>query len=92
LEPVDESREAYHPDAKSGLKQGRRCNAGRVGTPVLSAVLDGSSEEQPGLLAQDLWRNGGAPHLVALIRAGATFTNGRLAGHAGDAAALTWPA
>jgi hypothetical protein len=28
--------------------------------------------------AQDRWRAVGAPHLVALIRAGATFVNGKL--------------
>jgi len=29
--------------------------------------------------AQDRWRAVNAPHLVALVRAGATFINGRLA-------------
>ena len=28
--------------------------------------------------AQDRWRMVNAPHLVALVRAGATFTNGKL--------------
>ena len=28
--------------------------------------------------AQDRWRAVNAPHLVALVRAGATFTNGKL--------------
>jgi putative transposase len=28
--------------------------------------------------AQDRWRCVNAPHLVALVRAGATFTNGKL--------------
>jgi hypothetical protein len=28
--------------------------------------------------AQDHWRAVNAPHLVALVRAGATFTNGKL--------------
>jgi hypothetical protein len=28
--------------------------------------------------AQDRWRAVNAPHLVALVRAGATFVNGRL--------------
>jgi hypothetical protein len=39
--------------------------------------------------AQDHWRMVNAPHLVALVRAGATFTNGKLAerpGHDGKAA------
>jgi len=30
--------------------------------------------------AQDRWRAVNAPHLVALVRAGATFVNGKLAG------------
>jgi hypothetical protein len=30
--------------------------------------------------AQDRWRAVNAPHLVALVRAGATFTNGRSTG------------
>jgi hypothetical protein len=47
LNPMDKSREAYLPDAKSGLKLGRRCNAGREGMPVLTVVQDGSSEEEP---------------------------------------------
>jgi hypothetical protein len=36
------------PDAKSGLKHGRRCNAGREGTPVLTVVQEGSSGEEEG--------------------------------------------
>ena len=30
------------------------------------------------MAAQDRWRAVNAPHLVALVRAGATFTNGKL--------------
>jgi hypothetical protein len=37
--------------------------------------------------AQDRWRAVNAPHLVALVRAGATFINGRLVERADDAAA-----
>ena len=37
--------------------------------------------------AQTRWRAVNAPHLVALVRAGATFINGRLAERAGDTAA-----
>ena len=37
--------------------------------------------------AQDRWRAVNAPHLVALVRAGATFINGKLAERADDAAA-----
>jgi hypothetical protein len=33
--------------------------------------------------AQDRWRAVNAPHLVALVRAGATFSNGKLAGRPG---------
>jgi hypothetical protein len=34
--------------------------------------------------AQDRWRAVNAPHLVALVRAGATFINGKLAGRPDD--------
>jgi len=37
--------------------------------------------------AQDRWRAVNAPHLVALVRAGATFSHGRLVERADDAAA-----
>ena len=37
--------------------------------------------------AQDHWRMVNAPHLVALVRAGATFTRGKLVERAEDAAA-----
>ena len=36
--------------------------------------------------AQDRWRAVNAPHLVALVRAGAVFVNGKLAGRPGEAA------
>jgi len=36
--------------------------------------------------AQDHWRMVNAPHLVALVRAGATFKNGKLAGRPGEKA------
>ena len=34
--------------------------------------------------AQDRWRAVNAPHLVALVRAGATFTNGKLVERPGE--------
>ena len=34
--------------------------------------------------AQDRWHAVNAPHLVALVRAGATFINGKLAERPGD--------
>jgi hypothetical protein len=37
--------------------------------------------------AQDRWRAVNAPHLVALVRAGATFTNGKLVERPGEKAA-----
>jgi transposase-like protein len=37
--------------------------------------------------AQDRWRAVNAPHLVALVRAGATFAGGKLVERAGDVAA-----
>jgi hypothetical protein len=36
--------------------------------------------------AQDRWRNVNAPHLVALVRAGATFINGKLVERPGQEA------
>jgi hypothetical protein len=36
--------------------------------------------------AQDHWRMVNAPHLVALVRAGATFINGKLAERPGEQA------
>jgi hypothetical protein len=36
--------------------------------------------------AQDRWRAVNAPHLVALVRAGATFINGKLIERPGDGA------
>jgi transposase-like protein len=39
--------------------------------------------------AQDRWRAVNAPHLVALVRAGATFVNGKLVERAEDQPALT---
>jgi putative transposase len=36
--------------------------------------------------AQDRWRSVNAPHLVALVRAGATFTNGKLIERPGEKA------
>jgi hypothetical protein len=37
--------------------------------------------------AQDRWRAVSAPHLVALVRAGATFVSGQLVERPGDVAA-----
>jgi hypothetical protein len=37
--------------------------------------------------AQDRWRAVNAPHLIALVRAGATFINGQLAERPTDLAA-----
>jgi hypothetical protein len=34
--------------------------------------------------AQDRWRAVNAPHLVALVRAGAIFVNGKLIGRPGE--------
>jgi hypothetical protein len=38
--------------------------------------------------AQDRWRAVNAPHLVALVRAGATFINGKLVERPGEDAPL----
>ena len=60
------------PDAKSGLKQGRRCNAGREGTPVLTVVQDGSSGEgegRPGSLIDEIVREGARRMLAEALQA-----------------------
>jgi hypothetical protein len=41
--------------------------------------------------AQDRWRAVNAPHLVALVRAGATFGKGKLAEREEDQQAVTPP-
>jgi hypothetical protein len=41
--------------------------------------------------AQDRWRAVNAPHLVALVRAGATFVNGRLVERSEDQQAADTP-
>src|SRR5712691_8666259 len=60
------------PVAKSGLKQGRRCNAGREGTPVLTVVQEGSSGEEPaasGSLIDEIVREGARRMLAEALRA-----------------------
>lgn len=42
--------------------------------------------------AQDRWRAVNAPHLVALVRAGATFASGKLAERPDDLQAADAPA
>ncbi len=41
--------------------------------------------------AQDRWRAVNAPHLVALVRAGATFVNGELVERSEDQQAVETP-
>jgi transposase-like protein len=60
------------PDAKSGLKQGWRCNAGREGTPVLTVVQEGSSGEEPGRpgsLIDEIVREGARRMLAEALQA-----------------------
>src|SRR6266536_1774262 len=60
------------PVAKSGLKQGRRYNAGREGTPVLTVVQEGSSGEEPaasGSLIDEIVREGAQRMLAEALRA-----------------------
>ena len=60
------------PDAESGLEHGRRCNAGREGTPVLTVVQDGSSGEEegrPGSLIDEIVREGARRMLAEALRA-----------------------
>jgi transposase-like protein len=60
------------PVAKSGLKQGRRWNAGREGTPVLTVVQEGLSGEEParpGSLIDEIVREGARRMLAEALRA-----------------------
>src|SRR4249920_2176000 len=60
------------PVAKSGLKQGRRWNAGREGTPVLTVVQEGSSGEEPaasGSLIDEIVREGARRMLAEALQA-----------------------
>jgi hypothetical protein len=43
------------------------------------------------MAAQDRWRAGNAPHLVALVRACATFVNSKLVERSEDQQAVTPP-
>jgi hypothetical protein len=43
------------------------------------------------MAAQDRWRAVNAPHLVALVRAGAQFKNGRLVERSEDQQTITPP-
>src|SRR5438045_5976595 len=56
----------------SGLKQGRRWNAGWEGTPVLTVVQDGSSGEEPGRpgsLIDEIVREGARRMLAEALQA-----------------------
>ena len=67
------------PVARSGLKQGRRCSAGREGTPVLTVVQDESSGEEPGRpgsLIDEIVREGARRMLAATVRHRTKVTKG----------------
>src|SRR5256886_14885609 len=71
------------PVAKSGLKQGRRWNAGREGTPVLTVVQEGSSGEdpgRPGSLIDEIVREGARRMLAEALRAEVDAYIGAFAG------------
>jgi len=60
------------PDAKSGLKQGRRWNAGREGTPVLTVMQEGSPGDEagrPGSLIDEIVREGARRMLAEALQA-----------------------
>jgi transposase-like protein len=71
------------PVAKSGLKQGRRWNAGREGTPVLTVVQEGSSGEEPGQpasLIDEIVREGARRMLAEALQAEVDAYIARFAG------------
>jgi len=81
------------PDAKSGLKQGRRCNAGREGTPVLTVVQEGSSGEEegrPGSLIDEIVREGARRMLAGALQAEADAYIARFAAERTRTAAAWW--
>ena len=60
------------PVAESGLKQGRRWNAGREGTPVLTVVPAGSARRgtgQPASLIDEIVREGARRMLAEALQA-----------------------
>jgi hypothetical protein len=71
-----------------------REGARRMPAAALEAEVDAYLAELAGerdergwrLAAQDRWRAVNAPHLVALVRAGATFIDGQLIERPADAA------
>jgi hypothetical protein len=68
--------------------------AGLSGPVITTKVTKGPGSRAAGLAmafkliesAQDHWRMVNAPHLVALVRAGATFINGKLVERPGEEA------
>ena len=83
------------PVAKSGLKQGRRCNAGREGTPVLTVVQEGSSGEEPGRpgsLIDEIVREGARRMLAEALQARWTPISRRLLLTGTKTAAAWWSA
>jgi transposase-like protein len=69
---VDEAGGRTLPDAKWSLKQGRRWNAGREGTPVLTVVQEGSSGEgagRRGSLIDEIVREGARRMLAEALQA-----------------------
>src|SRR5450631_1441131 len=60
------------PDARSGLRQGRRWNAGREGTPVLTVMQEGSPGDEagrPGSLIDEIVREGARRMLAEALQA-----------------------
>jgi hypothetical protein len=51
---------------------------------VITRLTETWKAEQRAFAAQARWRCVNAPHLVALVRAGATFVNGKLVGRPGE--------
>ena len=71
------------PVAKSGLKQDRRCNAGREGTPVLTVVQERIVGEEPaasGSLIDEIVREGARRMLAEALQAEVDAYIARFAG------------
>src|SRR5450631_2532042 len=72
------------PDARSGLRQGRRWNAGREGTPVLTVMQEGSPGDEagrPGSLIDEIVREGARRMLAEALQA---EVDGYIAAHAAE--------
>jgi hypothetical protein len=91
LTALYESRPGFRPVAVAGISIGA-ITATFATVRHRTKITRGPGSRAAGLAmafklieaAQDRWRGVNGPHLVALVRAGATFVNGKLVGRPDD--------